>query len=46
MTTLLEEILYDSPDKTPNKAIDITREMVQEKLRKIVLNRDLSRYIL
>jgi ATP-dependent HslUV protease ATP-binding subunit HslU len=46
MTTLLEEILYDSPDKTPNKAIDVTKEMVQEKLSKIVLNRDLSRYIL
>jgi ATP-dependent HslUV protease ATP-binding subunit HslU len=46
MTTLLEEILYDSPDKTPNKTIDVTREMVQEKLSKIVLNRDLSRYIL
>ena len=46
MTTLLEEILYDSPDKTPNKTIEITKEMVQEKLSKIVLNRDLSRYIL
>jgi ATP-dependent HslUV protease ATP-binding subunit HslU len=46
MTTLLEEILYDSPDKTPNKTIDVTEEMVREKLSKIVLNRDLSRYIL
>ncbi|MGA9365230.1 MAG: ATP-dependent protease ATPase subunit HslU [Bacteroidota bacterium] len=46
MTTLLEDILYDSPDKTPSKTVDITQEMVREKLGKIVLNRDLSRYIL
>lgn len=46
MTTLLEEILYDSPDKTPSKAVEITKEMVREKLSKIVMNRDLSRYIL
>jgi ATP-dependent HslUV protease ATP-binding subunit HslU len=46
MTTLLEEILYDSPDKTPTKTIEVNKEMVREKLSKIVLNRDLSRYIL
>jgi ATP-dependent HslUV protease ATP-binding subunit HslU len=46
MTTLLEEILFDSPDRTPNRTINVTKEMVQEKLSKIVLNRDLSRYIL
>ena len=46
MTTLLEEILYDSPDKVPNKPIEVTREMVHQKLSRIVLNRDLSRYIL
>ncbi|MEK6571522.1 MAG: AAA family ATPase, partial [Bacteroidota bacterium] len=46
MTTLLEEILYDSPDKVPSKPIEVTREMVHQKLSRIVLNRDLSRYIL
>lgn len=46
MTTLLEEILYDSPDKTPSKTVEVTKEMVREKLSKIVMNRDLSRYIL
>jgi len=46
MTTLLEDILFDSPDKTPSKTVEITQEMVREKLGKIVLNRDLSRYIL
>jgi ATP-dependent HslUV protease ATP-binding subunit HslU len=46
MTTLLEEVLYDSPDKIPSKTVEVTRELVREKLSKIVLNRDLSRYIL
>jgi len=46
MTTLLEEILYDSPDKVPNRTIEVTKEMVHEKLSKVVENRDLSRYIL
>lgn len=46
MTTLLEEILFDVPDIIPEKAISVTKEMVQEKLSEIVKNRDLSRYIL
>ena len=46
MTTLLEEILYDSPDSSTSETIEITREMVHEKLSKIVKDRDLSRYIL
>lgn len=46
MTTLLEDILYDPPDKTPNRTIEVTKEMVAEKLSKVVQNRDLSRYIL
>jgi len=46
MTTLLEEILFDSPDSIPDRTITVTKETVQEKLSKIVKNRDLSRYIL
>jgi ATP-dependent HslUV protease ATP-binding subunit HslU len=46
MTTLLEEVLYDSPDKIDNKNIEVTKEMVRAKLDKVVKNRDLSRYIL
>lgn len=46
MTTLLEELLYDAPDNLKLKKIIVTKEMVQDKLIKIVKNRDLSRYIL
>jgi ATP-dependent HslUV protease ATP-binding subunit HslU len=46
MTTLLEDILFEAPDNIPEKTITITKETVQEKLSKIVKNRDLSRYIL
>ena len=46
LTTLLEEILYGVPDRIKEKKITITKEMVSEKLSKIVKNRDLSKYIL
>ena len=46
MTTLLEDILFDVPDKITEKKIMITRELVHEKLNKIVKDRDLSKYIL
>ncbi|MBI4548972.1 MAG: ATP-dependent protease ATPase subunit HslU [Ignavibacteriae bacterium] len=46
MTTLLEEILFDAPNKYSGKTIVVTKEMVKEKLSDIVKNKDLSRYIL
>ena len=46
LTTLLEDILFEVPDKMPKAAIEITGEMVNQKLDKIVKNRDLSKYIL
>jgi ATP-dependent HslUV protease ATP-binding subunit HslU len=46
MTTLLEEVLFDSPDKFSGKKILVTKEMVDDKLNSIVRNRDLSRYVL
>lgn len=46
LTTLLEEILFEAPDKYSGEEIVITDEMVEEKLRGIVRDRDLSKYIL
>ena len=46
MTTLLEEILYEAPDKFSGRTIMVTAEMVEDKLSGIVKNKDLSRYIL
>jgi len=46
LTTLLEDILFEVPDKIPAEKVEITGEMVNEKLDKIVKNRDLSKYIL
>ncbi len=46
LTTLLEDILFDVPDKMPEGKITITGEMVTQKLDAIVKNRDLSKYIL
>lgn len=46
LTTLLEDILFDVPDKQKKNKIDIDKKLVNEKLSKIVKNRDLSRYIL
>lgn len=46
LTTLLEDILFEVPDKMPEGKIVITGAMVNEKLDKIVKDRDLSKYIL
>ncbi len=45
MNHLLEEYLFDMPDKT-FKHVIVTPKMVKEKLNKIIQNEDLSRYIL
>ncbi|MFI5252771.1 MAG: ATP-dependent protease ATPase subunit HslU [Bacteroidota bacterium] len=46
LTTLLEEILFEAPEKYKNESITIGREMVDAKLEGIVKDRDLSKYIL
>ncbi|MCO6474350.1 MAG: ATP-dependent protease ATPase subunit HslU [Melioribacteraceae bacterium] len=46
LTTLLEDILFEVPDKVPEEKLIITGEMVKQKLDSIVKNRDLSKYIL
>ncbi len=47
MSHLLNDFLFEVPDSIgPNSKIRITREMVQERLRSLVKNRDLSQYIL
>jgi ATP-dependent HslUV protease ATP-binding subunit HslU len=46
LTTLLEDILFEVPDNMPSEKIEITSELVNEKLESIVKDRDLSKYIL
>ncbi|MFN3781351.1 MAG: ATP-dependent protease ATPase subunit HslU, partial [Candidatus Kapaibacteriota bacterium] len=46
MTTLLEDILFNAPDKVKDAKIVVTVQMVREKLNKIIENVDLSKYIL
>lgn len=46
LTTLLEEILFEVPDKQKKRRILINKKLVNKKLSSIVKNRDLSRYIL
>ena len=46
LTTLLEDILFNIPDKVPEKKIKINAKIVKEKLDKIVKDRDLSKFIL
>lgn len=46
LTTLLENILFEVPDKHNNEEILINKDFVNNKLNSIVKNRDLSRYIL
>jgi ATP-dependent HslUV protease ATP-binding subunit HslU len=46
LTTLLDEILFDVPDKLPKDKVIITSETVKDRLESIVKNRDLSKYIL
>jgi len=46
LTTLLEDILFDVPDKNKEKKFEITGKLVFDKLDSIVKDRDLSKYIL
>ena len=46
LTTLLEEILFDAPDRYSGQTILITKEMVEDSLTAIVRDKDLSRYVL
>ena len=46
LTTLLDEILFDVPDKLPEGTVVITDKVVKDKLDVIVKNRDLSKFIL
>ena len=46
LTTLLDEILFDVPDKMPEGKVSIDAKMVNEKLDAIVKNRDFSKFIL
>ncbi len=46
LTTVLEELLFEMPDKISTNEIEIDKDYVNEKLNSIVKNRDLSRYIL
>ncbi|UYZ63261.1 ATP-dependent protease ATPase subunit HslU [Hymenobacter weizhouensis] len=47
MSRLLNDILFDVPDRIgPHARILITRDLVEERLRDMVRNRDLSQYIL
>jgi ATP-dependent HslUV protease ATP-binding subunit HslU len=46
MTTLLEDILFDLPDANAGHAIRIDGEFVRERLKGIVEDEDLRKYIL
>lgn len=46
LTTLLDEILFDVPDKIPSATVKIDAKFVKDKLEKIVKDRDLSKFIL
>jgi ATP-dependent HslUV protease ATP-binding subunit HslU len=46
LTTLLEDILFEAPDLIKESKITVSKKIVNEKLKTIVKNRDLSRYIL
>lgn len=46
LTTLLDEILFEVPDKLPKDKVIISGSDVKDRLESIVKNRDLSKYIL
>ncbi len=47
MSHLLNEFLFDVPDTIgPNAKISITKDLVNEKLSQLIVNKDLSQYIL
>jgi len=45
MTTLLEELLYELPDRGKD-AVTVTADMVRERLKVIAEDEDLRKYIL
>ncbi len=46
LTTIMEDILFDVPDKNIKKEFTINAKLVNKKLDSIIKNRDLSKYIL
>lgn len=46
MTSLLDDILFDTPERLSDEEVVINRELVQTKLASLAKNTDLSRYIL
>ena len=47
MSRLLNDLLFDVPDKiAAGAALTITPQLVEERLRDMVKNRDMSQYIL
>ncbi len=46
ITTLLEELLFEAPERHGGETITVTRDLVEEKLSSIIRDRDLSRYVL
>jgi ATP-dependent HslUV protease ATP-binding subunit HslU len=46
LTTLLEQVLFDVPDVVKEKHLKVTAKFVEDRLDKVVRNRDLSQYIL
>lgn len=46
LTSVLDDILFEVPDKIPTEKVVITGELVKQKLDLIVKNKDLSKYIL
>ncbi|MBS1538416.1 MAG: ATP-dependent protease ATPase subunit HslU [Bacteroidetes bacterium] len=46
LTALLDDIMFDAPDKLEDKIIEITEQRVGDKLNSIVKNVDLSKFIL
>jgi ATP-dependent HslUV protease ATP-binding subunit HslU len=47
MSRLLNELLFDVPDKiVPGSQLTVTPQLVEERLRDMVKNRDMSQYIL
>ena len=46
LTTLLEDILFNVPDRVEDRKVVVDAKMVEDNLNSIVENRDLSQYIL
>ncbi len=46
LTTLLDEILFNVPDKLPTSTVKVNAKFVKQKLDSIVKDRDLSKFIL